>query len=442
MGGANNRNRGNVIESKHFFRQMLVSFLNFSEIMKSNLLILAALGGMLWGANDVSAQDGATTIKGVVVEETPVVVQDVECRDYYSPGSWRDNWYIQFGAGMRTPFVENVAVDGKDRRRITAIYNLGVGRWISPYLGFRFSAFYGSMHWNEGVTAKARVANLNVDFMWDMFNSLGGYNPGRVFSIVPFVGLGGTYVYDYKPAVGNISKRDGSGVKSNQWLLPVSAGLQVRFRMSRCVDFFVESRAQFYGDNFNNDAYGRPIDVDFSAIGGLTIHFSGSGMKRFNPCDYAGYIDDVNNRVNELRAELAVTAAALAAAEAKLPCPEVPEAEAVVVESSTTILPTVRFKLNSSVVSPEEMVNVYNVAGYMKTNPEATIVVRGYADKDTGTPDYNMLLSERRAQAVADILVKDYGVSAGRLVIEAAGSDSQPYDTNDWNRIVVFAMPE
>ena len=110
--------------------------------------------------------------------------------------------------------------------------------------------------------------------------------------------------------------------------------------------------------------------------------------------------------------------------------------------SSTTILPTVRFKLNSAYVSSEEMVNIYNMAEYMKANPDATIVVRGYADKDTGTSEYNMKLSERRAQAVADILVNDYGINANRLVLEAAGSNTQIYDTNDWNRIVIFAMPE
>lgn len=405
--------------------------------MKRNLLIVAALGGMLWSANDAKAQE---TVSGVVVEETPVLVQEVDCKDYYTPGSWKNNWFIQIGAGVRSPFMENVATKNDNHRRITAIYNLGVGRWISPYLGFRFSGYYGAMHWNQGVTAKARVANLNVDFMWDMFNSIGGYSPNRVFSIVPFIGLGGSFIYDYKPELGNIQDRDGKSIKKNQWLLPVSAGLQLRFRLSEYVDFFAEGRAQFYGYNFNNDAYGRPIDIDLSAIGGFTFHLTGSKFQRYNPCDYTDYINNANAQINDLRGALAATSAALAAAEAQLPCPEV--SETVVEASSTTILPTVRFKLNSAYVSSEEMVNIYNMAEYMKANPDATIVVRGYADKDTGTSEYNMKLSERRAQAVADILVNDYGINANRLVLEAAGSNTQIYDTNDWNRIVIFAMPE
>ncbi|MDE5904208.1 OmpA family protein [Duncaniella sp.] len=398
---------------------------------------MAALGGMFWSASEANAQE---TITGVVVEETPVLVQDVECKDIYTPGSWKDNWFIQLGAGIRSPFVENVRSDGKsDDRHITAIYNLGVGRWISPYLGFRFSAYYGSMHWNEGVTASARVANLNVDFMWDMFNSIGGYRPKRVFSIVPYIGLGGSYVYHFHPVTGNIQDRKGDGIKSNQWLLPVSAGLQLRFRLSEYVDFFAEGRAMFYGDNFNDEAYGRPIDIDLSAVGGFTFHLTGSKFKRYNPCDYVDYINNANAQINDLRGALATTSAALAAAQAQLPCPDVTVVEPA---PAVTLLPTVRFKINSAYVSSEEMVNVYNVAEYLKANPNTSIVVRGYADEDTGTSEYNMKLSERRAQAVADILVGDYGIDSSRLVLEAAGSNTQVYDTNDWNRIVIFAVPE
>ncbi|MDE6358509.1 MAG: OmpA family protein, partial [Duncaniella sp.] len=275
--------------------------------------------------------------------------------------------------------------------------------------------------------------------MWDMFNSIGGYRPNRVFSIVPFVGLSGTFVYRFRPNTGNDMDHDGK-VKSNQWLLPVSAGLQLRFRVSPYVDIFAEGRGTFYGDNFNNTVYGKPVDIDISAVGGVIIHFTGSKFQRYNPCDYINALNAANAQVNDLRGALATTSAALAAAEAQLPCPEV--TEATVVENDVTILPTVRFKLNSAYVSSEEMVNVYTISEYMKANPDAKIVVRGYADKDTGTAAYNMKLSERRAQAVADILTGDYGISADRLTLEAAGSDTQIYPTNDWNRIVIFATPE
>ncbi len=415
-----------------YLNKLHVSF-NDHERMKKNTLFLAAIGGMLFSANEALAQDATT----IVVDET--TVEAVECKEIYSAGSWKDNWYLQLGAGIQSPFMENFRDHGDKSRHLTAVYNLGVGRWISPYLGFRFSGYYGSMHWNQGITASARMANLNVDFMWDMFNSMAGYNPDRVFSIVPYIGLGGTFVWNFHPAKGNIIDTDGK-LKSNQWLLPVSAGMQLRFRLSRYVDFFAEGRASFYGDNFNNSAYGKPVDINLSAIGGFTFHFSGSDFQRYNPCDYISALNQANAKVNDLRGALATTSAALAAAEAQLPCPEVVAAEAI--ENNITLLPTVRFKINSAYISSDEMVNIYNIAEFMKANPDTQIVVRGYADKDTGTSEYNMKLSERRAQAVADILTDDYGISPNRLVLEAAGSNSQVYDTNDWNRVVIFAMPE
>lgn len=78
----------------------------------------------------------------------------------------------------------------------------------------------------------------------------------------------------------------------------------------------------------------------------------------------------------------------------------------------------------------------------MKDNPDQNVAIAGYADKDTGTAAYNMKLSKRRAQAVYDVLTRTYGISPDRLSIVAEGSDKQPYDTNNWNRIVIFSVAE
>ena len=139
---------------------------------------------------------------------------------------------------------------------------------------------------------------------------------------------------------------------------------------------------------------------------------------------------------------MANTAAALAVAEAQLPCPEVVEQQTVVVQENAPLLATVRFTINSAKISREEMVNVYNMAEYLKANPDQNIVIVGYADKDTGTSAYNMSLSKRRAEAVRDALVNKYGINPDRLSISAEGSNVQPYDVNNWNRIVIFANPD
>lgn len=402
--------------------------------MKKNFILAAASCAVLFGAAQANAQDFTET--ALVVEETPVTLVNVDCKDNYS-ASWRDNWYLQLGAGIQAPFVDYYLAKGDPKRHMTPVYSLGVGHWFSPYLGFRISAMYGRMHWDFITYQKASLLSGNVDLTWDMFNSLGGVNPNRVFSIVPFVGIGGTYTWDFKNPT--IPAKNGD-FKTKQVTLPVSAGLQLRFRVCKYVDIFGEVRAQFYGDNFNNTVAGDPIECNLAAIGGFAINFGGSGnFTKYNPCEYIDYINGLNNQINDLRAGLAATTAALAAAEAQLPCPEVTEA---VVINQAPLMSTVRFKINSDKISEEEMVNVYNMAQWMKANPGVSVVISGYADKDTGSSTYNMSLSERRAQAVYDVLTNSYGIDPSLLIKQANGSDVQPYDVNNWNRIVMFAQPQ
>ena len=397
--------------------------------MKKNVLwSFAACSAMLLPGITANAQET------VVMEETTVVETEVPCKTQYYSTS-RDNWFIQVGAGIASPFVENA--DGAGRS-ITANYNFAFGKAITPYIGWRLSFLGGALHSTPETYHKFKYVNANLDFMWDMFNSFGSVNSHRVFSINPFVGLGGTFAWDFRPD-GSIIGRDNK-VKGNSWTLPVSAGLQFNFRLGKYVDFFLEGRAQFYGDNFNNIAYGDPVDINLTATGGFIFKIGGDDYKSYNPCDYLGYISNLNNQVNDLRGALATTGAALAAAESQLPCPEV--SETVIVEQTAPLMSTVRFALNSARISEMEMVNIYNTAEYLKANPNQNVVIAGYADKDTGSSAYNMSLSKRRAEAVKKALVDKYGISADRLTVKAEGSDSQPYSENNWNRIVIFSVAE
>lgn len=391
----------------------------------------------------------------VYVDET-VAVTDFECdnNDHYF-SNWRNNWFIQLGAGINQPFVERgdgVDRDIKaiDRKRMTVAYNFGFGRWFSPYIGFRINAIGGALHWDNPTKAqpyngwtRGKHVNVNFELMWDMFNSLGGVNPNRVFSIIPFAGFGGDYMWRIHDSEGrfaagsNINGKGDQGIKDESWTLPVTAGIQFRFRLCKYVDFFAEARATFYGDNWNNCSYGDPIEANVQALGGFNINFGGRGWGTFNECDYIGKIADLNNQVNGLRSELLGTQQALAACEAQLPCPE------PVVQkdcANAPLMTTVRFTINSAKIMPTEEVNVYNMAEWLKANPNEKVNIVGYADKDTGTAAYNLKLSEKRANAVADALVNTYGISRDRLNIRFDGSDVQPYSTNDWNRIVIFTQ--
>lgn len=380
-------------------------------------MLLLAGAASLFAINQAAAQDA-------VVDDLTAV----SCgTTYYS--SANENWFLEIGAGFNMPFVENPK--GVDRH-FTANYGVGFGKWFSPYFAWRAEFAGGSIHWNPGVgMAHAKSVSGNIDIMWDMFNSF-SVNTKRVFSIVPFLGIGATFNWDYKNANQNqgFTPEYGDHFKRNEWLLPVSAGLQFRFRLSEYVNFFLQARAQFYGDSYNNCVAGKPVDVNLSGLGGFTFNLGGSSFRSFNPCDYTALLEDANNQINALRGELLTTAAALAAAEAQLPCPEVKEAEVVVVEQAP-LLSTVRFNIGSAKILPMEEVNVYNVAEWLKANEDQNLIITGYADKDTGTAEFNQKLSERRADVVYNKLVNDFGISADRLTKKAYGSSEQLYDVNN-----------
>lgn len=396
------------------------------------LLVMTLCGGALFAVNQAKAQDA------VVVEQEQITVADVDCKTQYSTGR-TDNWFLQLGAGVNVPFVENSTMKNA-RHDVTAAYGIGFGKWFSPYIGWRTDFQYSQMKWNTPDAYgknKARYINGNVDLMWDMTNSLGGVNAKRPVSVIPFVGIGGTYTWDFEGPGRNVVENGGE-LRSNTWSLPVSAGLQLRFRLCKYVDFFLEGRAGFYADNFNNTVYGKPVDINISAMGGFNINFGGRDYQAYNACNDLAYIASLNDQVNSLRADLAATGAALAVAESQLPCPEVTETVVEQVVEVAPMLTTVRFDINSAVISSKEMVNVFNVAEYLKANPAVNVQIQGYADKDTGTAAYNKTLSEKRAQAVYNALTKTYGIDASRLSVSGEGSAVQPYTTNNWNRIVIF----
>jgi OOP family OmpA-OmpF porin len=62
------------------------------------------------------------------------------------------------------------------------------------------------------------------------------------------------------------------------------------------------------------------------------------------------------------------------------------------------------------------------VADYMRSNPEARIILAGHTD-NVGPRDYNIQLSHKRASAVRDYLVTSEGIDPGRITLNGFGAD-------------------
>ena len=254
--------------------------------------------------------------------------------------------------------------------------SLALGKWLNPYVGIRLNAMGGSLHthWpTKEIMNHTRYAAVYGDLMWDLTSTLGGYNEKRVVSIIPFAGIGELlHSKILKLVIGHMP-------------FPVSIGMKLNFRLFHYLDFFLEGRANAMGDHFNGVVEGKQVESIASLIGGFTVKFGKTRFKAYDPYADRMIINDLNGKVNNLRS-------ALETCEAREcpPCPEVTVTEVVTVpEPVQTCNPdlsiVVRFKINSAVVSQEEMVNVYNIADWMKRNPNCNVTVADMPIKKPNT---------------------------------------------------------
>jgi peptidoglycan-associated lipoprotein len=85
----------------------------------------------------------------------------------------------------------------------------------------------------------------------------------------------------------------------------------------------------------------------------------------------------------------------------------------------------VHFNFDSAVVLDREQANVTSVAGALKADANAELLIEGNCD-ERGTGEYNRALGERRALALREALAK-IGVDAARVRTISYGKD-QPVD--------------
>ncbi|MCG9695977.1 OmpA family protein [Shewanella sp. Isolate11] len=80
----------------------------------------------------------------------------------------------------------------------------------------------------------------------------------------------------------------------------------------------------------------------------------------------------------------------------------------------------INFENNSDTITDEHHEDLEKLAKYMNENDKVVVHLAGHAS-NVGNPDYNMKLSERRAQAVAKLMVNQYGISADRVSAKGYG---------------------
>ena len=115
------------------------------------------------------------------------------------------------------------------------------------------------------------------------------------------------------------------------------------------------------------------------------------------------------------------------------PEPEPEEVKNFVPEENTVDL---FFQMSKTNID-ESAASTLRIMGlWLNSRANSRVVVSGYADKGTGKPARNMMLSQQRAETVVNRLVEEYGFDRSKITVNAYGDTVQPYSENDKNRLV------
>ncbi|MDI2594794.1 OmpA family protein [Pseudomonas sp. N3-W] len=209
---------------------------------------------------------------------------------------------------------------------------------------------------------------------------------------------------------------DGTG---SQKLRGDNFGLNAQYHFNNAGDMFrpyVEGGVK-YGTltNVAADGHsGRDQSTYLTAGGGAKLYFAENFFVRAGvEADYKldngkwNYMPVVGVGVNFGGGNKPAPAPVEAPAPAPEPVAEAPAPEVVRVQLD------VKFDFDKSVVKPNSLSDVRNLADFMKQYPQTTTVVEGHTDS-VGPDAYNQKLSQRRANAVKEVLVKD-GIAPNRV---------------------------
>ena len=344
-----------------------------------------------------------------------------------STNSFWSNWFIQTNVNWSSFTVGSHGVFSAPFRKFpmgtdkneacqhgftAPSFSLAVGKWFTPGLGLRTKANIGWMG-KAFDSDMPLLLSVNEHVMFNFHNLFGGYDESRVWNFIPYIGAG----------VAHTLKTPDGMSKAGTYTF--SAGILNTFKISRKVALNLELGYM----NYNKGMVGitntggivpknrlNQLSVEVGATFNL-----GKGTWNKTPDVDAikalsqGQIDALNAQLSDAQAENARLKNMLA----NQPKPAAP-VETKTVTKVVAAPVSVFFNIGQAkVASKKDLQNVSDLAKVAKDN-NSKIVVTGYADSKTGSASYNQKLSEKRANTVADELVK-MGVDRNNIEIVAAG---------------------
>lgn len=321
--------------------------------------------------------------------------------------SFWSNWFVQAGVDWNawySSFEHGQDLDKAPWEKFRSNPGVGValGKWFTPGLGLRVKAqgIWGKQVYddnNDGNCNKYWV--LNGHAMFNLSNMLCGYSETRVFNLIPFVGagLGRSMTYD-------------------MYAMDLSAGVQAQFRLNKKFAVHAEIGWNRFEGDIDGGLYGwgergwDSHDNNLYAELGLTYNLGKATWEKTPDVDainaqHQAALDALNAKLRDAQNENDRLRQMLANQKPV-------ETKAVKDLIATPV--SVFFNLDkTNIASQKDLVNVRAIAKFAKEQ-DRNLLVTGYADSATGTPEHNQWLSEERAKTVANEII-NMGVDESRV---------------------------
>lgn len=345
-----------------------------------------------------------------------------------------DNFYIGINGGAQ------VKTTGESwMNNLNSNAGLRIGRWFTPVFGL---AAEGNVYFNDHCKhympqskTVARYMNVGLIGTVNLSNWFAGYKgEPRLFEVVPVFGFGWGHTF---------------GTDENYNALTSKAGIDFTFNLgkSKAWQVYVEPSMNWSLNGYGYEGVAYNINQSaFQLNAGIVYKFKNSnGTHNFTIAQLRDQneIDGLNSQINSLRGDLNDKDAQLSAKDKQIKdlqnaldeCNKKPKYEKPA--TATNLQPTVLFRQSKAVVDKSQMPNIELIAQYMKNHPEAKVEIKGYASPE-GNKEFNQALSQKRADAVKNVLVKKYKIAADRLTTKGMGATDKLFKQVEFNRVSTF----
>lgn len=341
---------------------------------------------------------------------------------------WYDNCYVGINGGGAVPTTHHTW-----RNDVTPNFGLRVGKNINTVLGFAVEAngYFETACAGKGPDFHSRefIENINVNFLasFNLSNLFLGYKGEP--RLIELIMLGG-YGWGHGMDMGH-----GKNLVSSKVALDIALNLGAKKEWQIYVEPSINYGLQGYNGYSTADKFKYNINKsNFQVNAGIIYKLPNSdGSRNFRLVSLRddNEIKKLNNRILTLRqemenaeekhrkelekkdAEIALLYETLDDCRKKISLKEP-------LNENDYLHTTIKFKPGSTKVDESQMDELAVVANYLKSNPTAKLVIKGYTAEEKET---SSIISENRAFSVLSILVRQYQVSIDQLETQAGGYD-------------------